>query len=118
VDLWSVQWAPHYRGNRKPSFALDSYTSISADAPVTLHWTGLRWALDKVKVGLGQDANSFGGSDSKESACNAGDMGLIPRSGRSPVEGNGQLLQYSCLENPMPREAWWATVDGVTKSQT
>ena len=45
VDLWSVQWAPHYRGNRKPSFALDSYTSISAGVPVTLHWTGLRWDI-------------------------------------------------------------------------
>ena len=50
-----------------------------------------------------------GGSDSKESACNAGDPGLIPRSGRSPGEGNGNPLQDSCLENPMDRGAWWAT---------
>ena len=57
-------------------------------------------------------------SDDKESACNAGDLGLIPRSGRSPGEGNGNPLQYSCLENPMDRGAWWATVYGVTKSQT
>ena len=42
-----------------------------------------------------------GGSDSKASACNAGDLGLIPASGRSPGEGNANLLQYSCLENPM-----------------
>ena len=47
----------------------------------------------------------FGSSDSKESACNAGDLGLIPGSGRSPGEGNGNLLQYSCLENPMDRGA-------------
>ena len=48
----------------------------------------------------------------------AGDMGSIPRSGRSPGGGNGNPLQYSCLEDSMDREAWWATVQGVTKSQT
>ena len=52
------------------------------------------------------------------SACNAGDLGSIPRSGRSPGEGNGNPLQYSCLEYPMYRGAWWATVYGVAKSQT
>ena len=59
-----------------------------------------------------------GGSDSKASAYNAGDPGSIPGSGRSPGEGNGNPLQYSCLENPMDREAWWATVHGVAKSGT
>ena len=49
-------------------------------------------------------------SVSKESACNAGDPGLIPGSGRSPGEGNGNPLQYSYLENPIGRGAWWATV--------
>ena len=58
------------------------------------------------------------GLDSKESACNAGDPGLIPRSGRSPGEGNGNPLQYSCLENSMDREAWLVTVCGASKSQT
>ena len=53
------------------------------------------------------------GSDGKESACNAGGMGSIPRLGRSPGEGNP--LQYSCLENPMDGGAWWATVYGVAK---
>ena len=59
------------------------------------------------------------GSAGKESACNAGDtgdVGSIPGSGRSPEEGNGNLLQYSCLENPMDRGAWWATVQRVAKS--
>ena len=56
-----------------------------------------------------------GGSDSKESAYNAGDLGSIPGSGRSPGEGNGYPLQYSCLENPMDRGAWWAIVHGVTQ---
>ena len=59
-----------------------------------------------------------GGSDSKVSACSAGDPGLIPGSGRSPGEGNGNPLQYSCLENPMDRGAWRATVHGFTKSWT
>ena len=58
-----------------------------------------------------------GGSVGKESACNAGDLGLIPGLGRSPGEGNGNPLQYSCLENPMDRGAWRATDHGVTKSQ-
>ena len=55
-----------------------------------------------------------GGSDSKVFACCVGDPGLTPGLGRSPGEGNGNLLQYSCLENPMEREAWQATVYGVT----
>ena len=59
-----------------------------------------------------------GGSDGKESACNAGDLDLIPGLGRSPGEGNGYPLQYSCLEKSMNRGAWWATVHGVEKSQT
>ena len=59
-----------------------------------------------------------GGSDGKASACNAEDPGSIPGSGRSPGEGNGNRLQYSCLENSMDGGAWWATVHGITKSQT
>ena len=59
-----------------------------------------------------------GGSDGKESPCNAGDLGLIPGLGRCPGEGHGNPLQYSCLENPMDRGAWPATVHGVTKSWT
>ena len=58
------------------------------------------------------------GSDGKASVCNAGDPGSIPRLGRSPGEGNGSPLQHSCLENPMGRGAWQATVHGVAKSQT
>ena len=52
---------------------------------------------------------------SKESTCNAGDTGSIPGSGRSPGEGNGNPLQYSCLKIPMDKGAWWATVHGVAK---
>ena len=59
-----------------------------------------------------------GGSDSKAFACNAGHPGLILELGRSPGEGNGNPLQYSCLENSMDGGAWWATAHGVTKSWT
>ena len=59
-----------------------------------------------------------GGLDGREYVYNAGDPGLIPGWGRSPGEGNGNPLQYSFLENPLDRGAWWATVHGVAKSQT
>ena len=59
-----------------------------------------------------------GGSDSKDSTCNAGDLDLILESGRSPGGGHGNPLQYFCLENPMDRGGWWATVHGVTESDT
>ena len=59
-----------------------------------------------------------GSSDNKESICNARDLGLIPESGRSPAEGNGDPLQYSFLENSSDKVAWQATVHGVAKSWT
>ena len=73
--------------------------SASRDAPS--HWQGFP-----------------GGSDGKKSGFNAGDLGLIPGMGRSPGEGNGNPLQYSCLENSTDRGAWWATICGVAKNQT
>ena len=59
-----------------------------------------------------------GVSGGKESASNAGDLSLIPGSGRSPGEESGNQLQYSCLENPMDRGTWWVMVHRVAKSQT
>ena len=59
-----------------------------------------------------------GGSDGKESACNAGDQGAAPELGIFPGEAHGNPLRYSCLENSMDRGAWWAIVQGVTKRQT
>ena len=59
-----------------------------------------------------------GGSDGKEFACNAEDLGSIPGLGRYPGGGHGNPFQYSCLENTIDREAWWTIVHGVTKSQT
>ena len=58
-----------------------------------------------------------GGSDSKSSACNSGDLGSIPGSGRSPQKENGNPLQYSCLRNPMDRGTWLAIVHGIAKNQ-
>ena len=54
----------------------------------------------------------------KNPPANAGDLGSIPGWGKSPGRGDGNPLQYPCLENPMDRGAWWATVRGITKSQT
>ena len=59
-----------------------------------------------------------GGSDGKEYACSTRDLGSIPGLGRSPGGGHDNLLQYSCLENPMDRGTWWATVHGVAESET
>ena len=66
----------------------------------------------KIKVGFS------GGSNGKESACNAGDLGSIPGSGRFPGERNGNALLYSCLENSMDRGGWQARVHELTESQT
>ena len=57
-----------------------------------------------------------GGSDGKESACNAGHLGSVPVLGRSPGEKSGNPLQYSCLEDSMDKGAWWTSVHGVTES--
>ena len=89
---------------------------------------GLRSLTTKLTIGNSQwitignrqwITRSFpGDSDGKEPACNAGDLCLIPGLGRSPGEGNGYPLKYSCLENSMDRGAWWAPVHGVAKSRT
>ena len=78
-----------------------------------------RQRIDAFKLFFFKFLQGFpGGSDSKESACNVGNLGSIPGSGRSLGEGNGNLLQYSCLENPMDGGTWQATVHGVAKSRT
>ena len=68
--------------------------------------------------GGGTPAPGRCGAEGKESACNGGDLSLIPGLGRSPGEGNGNPLQYSCLENSMDRGPWRAPVQGVTNSCT
>ena len=75
------------------------------------------WAPERVP-GLGKLIRSLGGSDGEASACSLRHPGSFPGLGRSPGEGNGYPLQCSCLENPVDRGAWWATVLGVSKSWT
>ena len=75
----------------------------------------------RINTELGPPNNTegfCGGSDSKESTCKAGDLGLIPGLGTSPGGGHGNPLQYSCLENSTDRGAWRIAVPGVAKSQT
>ena len=74
-----------------------------------------RWVWQAIVPGVARVRHN---SEGKVCACNVGDLGLIPGWGRSPGEGNGNPLQYSCLENPVDEEAWWATVYGVAKSRT
>ena len=76
-------------------------------------WQRVRW-LDGITNLMGFP----GGSDGKESACNGGELSSIPGLGRSLGEGNGNAFQYFCLENSVDRGFWWATVHGVSKSQT
>ena len=85
-----------------------------------LHYLNLTdsWVWTVSNKNFNSEWSFPGGSEVKTSACSAGDLGSIPGSGRSPGEGNGNPLQYSCLENPMDRGAWWATVHGVAKSRT
>ena len=73
--------------------------------------------MKKSMKALGRNKGFPGGSDGKESACNVGDPGSIPGSGRSSGEGNGYPLQYDCLGNFTDRGAWRATAPGVTESQ-
>ena len=76
----------------------------------------LKWCTEKTSGSFPLKNTFPSGSDGKESACNAGDPSEIPESGRSPGEGNGFPLQYSCLENAVDRGAWWATAHGVAES--
>ena len=80
-----------------------------------VQFLGREDALEEDRITTPVFLGFLGGSDSKESTCNVGDLGSIPGLGKSPGGGHGNLLQYSCLENPMDRGAWWATVFGVKK---
>ena len=82
-------------------------------------WTGQGSLRNALRKGSSKAILGFsGGSDGKASLCSAGDQGSIPGLERSPGEVNGSPPQYSCLENPMDEEAWWAAVHGVAKSWT
>ena len=117
--------APKYQSF---SFSINPF-SVWEDARVWAHWLFL-WYADKfsgilcshilnfLRAHCREWQSSLVGSDRKESACNVGDPGSIPGSERSPGKGNGNPLQYSCLENSTDRGDWWTTVHGVTKSRT
>ena len=78
----------------------------------------LGFVIFKLPISFKAKLGFLGGSSIKDSACNAGDSGSIPGLGRSPREGNGNTVQYSCLENPMDRVAWQTIVHWVAKSWT
>ena len=105
TNLWLPKGIAGRKGKINQEFGINIYTLL------------LLYKIGKQQGPTGQQGFP-GGLEGKASACNAGDLGWIPGSGRSPGEGNGTPLQYSCLENPMGRGAWSATVHGVTKSRT
>ena len=122
-EYWSGLPFPSLRGSSKRRD--QTWVSCIASRFFTI-WVIWAQNLKKKKKRVKYSIDHFvywlmsfpGGSDSKESACNAGDLSSIPRSGRCPGEGNSYPLQYSCLENPMDRRPWQATVHGITKSRT
>ena len=100
-------WSDHCITNFKVTFGVDSAVlHVATPQPLYL------WNSESSYPVIDSILHS---SVSKESACDAGDLGLIPGLGRSPGEGNGNPLQYSCLENPMDRGAWQVTVHGVAR---
>ena len=91
--------------NQKPIWTKDPAPLNNLGQIILIHWSSISLGLHRWHSGKG-------------SPCNAGDVGLIPGLGRSPEVGNGNPLQYSCLENSMDRGGWQTTVHGVAKSQT
>ena len=103
--LWSVY---HLFSDLSVNSLFLTFSFLDKEVRVVFEWV----SMSRNWQGLS------GGSVIKYPPANSGDTGLIPGSGRLHGEGNGNMLQYSCLENPMDRGAWWATVHGVAKSQT
>ena len=128
------QWKKHWLRRKEISVSFSALPYMSHMGPGKLIWLSepqfhhletedaniylkglLRGSSEKMHVEI---LNFPGGAIGKEAACNAGDPGSTPGSGRSPGEGNDNPLQYSCLENSMDRGGLWATDHGVAKSQT
>ena len=107
-----------WKRDRLPTPVFLGFPCDSAGKRICLQWGRLGFDTWVGKILWRRERLGFPcGSEVKVSACNAGDLGLIPGSGRSPREGNDNPLQY-CLDNPMDRGAWWATVNRVAKSWT
>ena len=100
-----------------PGHAVWAEQLFSEAKGITRHirWPGM---LNKAPQDARLKPLTFIAQSGKESSCNAGDQGSIPGLGGSPGEGNGNPLQYSCLENPRDGGAWWADIYGVTQVQT
>ena len=99
--------SPTRDGNRTPALGAWSLSHWTIrDVPIRTHCMQCYTTSTQYSSSIQKE---FSGSDSKESTCNRGDSGLIPELGRSPGEGNGNPLQYSCLEKPMDRGDWWPT---------
>ena len=114
--VWSLGWEDPLEKEMATHSSILAWKMPWMEEPGRLQSMGLQRVWHDWGTSLSPDS-----SVSKESACGAadrGDTGLIPRSGRSPGEGNGNPLQYTCLENPMDRGAWLATVHGVAESRT
>ena len=126
VQLFATLWTVAHQSPQSVGFSWQEYwNGLLCPALGDLSDPGIKPsslkspALGAGSLPLAPPVMGFpGGSDGKESVCNAGDPRLIPGSGISPGEGNGNSLQYSCLDNPMDREAWQAPVHRVTKSWT
>ena len=128
--IWTTRWIlNHWHTREVPILFLTGKPEPSNIIKSAFIWLNVQWRL-KIFILKEKCRKSIlfffklgyscfpGGSDSKESACNAGDLDSIPGLGRSPGEGNGYPLQYSYMDNPMDRGTWHAAVHGVTKSQT
>ena len=100
VRLFGTPWTAAYQAPPSMGFSRQEY------------WSGVPLPSPGIRHIYQHYLGFPGGAEVKASACNVGDLGLIPGSGRSPGEGNGNPLQYSCLENPMDGGDWWATVHG------
>ena len=112
--------ASSHRDGRAQSYLAPGWTPLWVrprwEGMVKITWDSASFLDESAPPPVSGGRGFPGGSDGKESACNTGDSGLMPESGRSSGEGNGYPLQYSCLENSMERGAWWAAVPGITKS--
>ena len=114
---WTEQWIHHQRGSSTFLAVWKVLTNYLTSSFLPIKPLNLTLIFFQVIQSYYQGL-PWWHRHSKKSACNAGDLSSFPRSGRSPGEGNGYPLQYSCLESSMLREAWRATGHGVAKSRT
>ena len=125
--MWLYFWTVQRSKNKQKESWIESWNGERTEGHLVLYchlvcantepWDHMGCHVIRIRTLCSLFWGFAGGSDDKESAYNTGDTGLIPGSGRSPREGNGNPLQYSFLDNTMDRGAWRATIYGVTKSR-